>query len=84
MEIIGTGYTKDIEIGESFLQEQVISMWDFAPKGAYAYIIDGIKYTLIEITKKSNVDYSYRTLQMNEVTDEMIRCLEEKHKTKIH
>lgn len=37
VEIIGVGYGKDVEQGESYLQESVINMWSFAPDGAFTY-----------------------------------------------
>jgi len=31
IEIIGVGYGKDVNIGESYLQESVVNMWDSPP-----------------------------------------------------
>lgn len=83
MEIIGTGYGKNVQIGESYIWENVINMWDFPPKEAYTYRVNGITFTLIELTKTSDKGYNSRTLSKDEVTEEMIKCLEVKHGIKL-
>lgn len=35
VEIIGTGYGKKVEVGESFLKEAVVNMWVRPPEGSF-------------------------------------------------
>lgn len=40
VEIIQSGYCKkdsDLKIGDSYIQEDVVSIWDFPPKNVFVY-----------------------------------------------
>lgn len=76
MEIIGVGYGKQIEIGESYLQECVVNMWDFPPKGAFVYFSrNGTQMILRRYTKISKDTYQAPALLEKEVTQEMKEAL---------
>lgn len=81
IEIIGNGYGKDVSIGESYLHENVINMWDFPPKGAFVYYSGGIRMTLQELTKISEGHYKSRTLSVDEITPEIREALIKKGAT---
>jgi hypothetical protein len=82
IEIIGTGYHKNVEIGEKFLQESVVNMWDSVPTNVFTYYynIDDmiIRKVLHEVTKTSVNGYSYHVLTIDEITDEIKNKLIEK------
>lgn len=57
IEIISTGAHKEVEIGDKFLQESVVNMWDGVPTNVFTYYynIDNmiIRKVLHEVTKTS-------------------------------
>lgn len=72
VEIIGTGYGKKVEVGESFLKEAVVNMWVRPPEGAFLYCSsNGHQMVLEEHTYKGNGVSSYRCLVPNEITEEI-------------
>ena len=82
IEIIGTGYHKNVEIDDKFLRESVVNMWDSVPTNVFTYYynIDDmiIRKVLHEVTKTSVNGYSYRVLTIDEITDEIKNKLIEK------
>lgn len=79
IEIIGIGYGKNVKIGESYLQESVINMWDFPPKEAFVYYsANGSQMIIQEVTKTGDNTYKSRTLSPDEVTIEMKNTLTSK------
>jgi hypothetical protein len=83
IEIIGTGYGKEVEIGESYLKVNVINMWDFPPKDAYKYYKEGSVYTLERYTKTSENGYEVKHLSPEEINDDIIETLNSKGYTLI-
>lgn len=76
VEIIGVGYGKDVNIGESYLQETVVNMWSFAPDGAFTYYsANGSQMVLQEYTKTAKDTYSTRTLSKEEITTDIKNAL---------
>jgi hypothetical protein len=82
VEIIGTGYGKkdeDLKVGDTYLQECVVNMWDFPPADAFVYYsANGHQMVLKEYTKTAERTYKARVLQPNEITKEIENCLLEK------
>lgn len=82
VEIIGTGYGKkdeDLKVGDTYLQECVVNMWDFPPEDAFVYYSkNGHQMVLKEYTKTAERTYKTRTLQPNEITKEIENRLLEK------
>ncbi len=76
IHIVGTGYTKSVEIGESFLQECVINRWDFAPEESFVYYsASGSQMILQEITKVSSDKFNAKYLKQEEITKEIADAL---------
>ena len=82
IEIIGTGYGKkdeDLKVGDTYLQECVVNMWDFPPEDAFVYYsANGHQMVLKEYTKTAERTYKSRALQPNEITKEIENILLEK------
>ena len=76
VEIIGVGYGKDVNIGESYLQETVVNMWSFAADGAFTYYsANGSQMILQEYLKTGKDTYSTRTLSKEEITTDIKNAL---------
>ncbi|MBS1641568.1 MAG: hypothetical protein JSR11_03735 [Bacteroidetes bacterium] len=76
IEIIGVGYGKEVNEGESYLQETVINMWSFAPDSAFTYYsANGSLMILQEYTKTGKDTFNTRTLLKEEVTTEIKNVL---------
>ena len=82
VEIIGSGYGKkneDLKVGDTYLQECVVNMWEFPPKDAFVYYsANGHQMVLREYTKTAEMTYKSRALQPNEITKEIENRLIEK------
>lgn len=82
VEIIGVGYGKkneDLKIGDTYLQESVVNMWEFPPEDAFVYYSKtGHQMVLKEYTKISKNSYTAITLQPSEITKEIENRLLEK------
>lgn len=79
IDIIGVGYGKDVNIGDSYLQESVVNMWDFAPEGAFTYYSkNGSQMILLEYTKTGENTYHTRPLLVDEITEGIKKSLTEK------
>ena len=67
-KIIGTSSYEDVAIGESYIQECVISMWDNAPQNAFVYFSsNGCKMVLKKYTKTAERTYTSRVLAPSEI-----------------
>lgn len=76
IEIIGVGYGKDVNIGENYLQESVVSMWDFPPQGAFTYYsASGSTMILRNVTKTGKDTYTSIPLSIEEVGDDIKKAL---------
>ena len=76
LEIIGTGYGKEVEIGESYLQFSVVSMWDFTSLGQfYCFSSGGFKEVIYKKTYKGDGLYSVHVLTNDEITPEMTELI---------
>ena len=64
IEIIGCGYGKedeDLNIGDTYLQECVVNMWELAPKNAFVYYsANNTQMVLKEYTK---TDFLYSRIK---------------------
>ena len=78
MEIIGTGYGKEIQIGESYIQESVVNMWDSVPKDVFEYYSKGFRMTLRLVTKTSENGYSHKNLLKTDITEKITEALNKK------
>lgn len=79
IHIVGVGYSKNVSIGESFLQETVVNIWHFPPDGAFVYYSPmGTRMILEEMTKISESGYKVRFLKTEEITDDVVTALIEK------
>ncbi len=78
-KIIGTSSYEDVAIGESYIQECVISMWDNAPQNAFVYFSsNGCKMVLKKYTKTAERTYTSRVLAPSEITKDIRQQLVEK------
>ncbi len=76
IEIIGVGYGKDVNIGESYLQESVVNMWDFPPKGAFTYYsASGSTMILRNVIKTGKDTYTSIPLSIDEVGEDIKKAL---------
>lgn len=82
MEIISSHIYHEVELGESFFQFNVISMWDVIPSDifrCYSSIKDNvITYTVNKMTKIGDGHHSFKPLLKSEITDEMKSYIREK------
>ena len=82
--IYGTGYSPKLEelsIGDTFLKECVVNMWDFPPEGAFWYFSKRIQMTLRLHTKIGEDACSIRELKEDEVPEWILNALAAKGAT---
>lgn len=83
IEIIGAGYDKSVNIGDSYIKESVVNMWDLPPDGAFVYFSEnGCQMILQEYTKTGEGVYRIKTLLSSEITEDIKIILDRQIKNK--
>lgn len=84
LRIWGTGYgprLEELKIGDTWLQESVVSKWSFLPEGIFHYFSGKTQMALHLCTKIEGNRLSVSALKESEITEEMITVLTEKGRT---
>lgn len=71
IEIIGTGYGKQVQIGESYIRQSVINMWDIPESGILVCSEDRFCFYIEELTKTSENGFSIRRFKNSDLTEEL-------------
>lgn len=78
MEIIGSGYAHEVAVGQSYIRESVVSMWDRIAEVDFKYHHNGITFILERITNKGDGRIYRTVLRKEDITPEIITALKEK------
>ena len=84
LRIWGAGYgprLEELEIGDTWLQESVVSKWSFLPEGIFNYFSGTTQMALHLCTKIEGNRLSVAALKESEITKEIIDVLAEKGRT---
>jgi len=71
IEIIGTGYGKEIQIGESYIRQSVVNMWDIPIDGTLVCAEDRFCFYIEELTKISDTTFKMRRFLNYDLTEEL-------------
>lgn len=78
MEIVGIGYAKELKPGESYLQIEVVNIWDSPPIGAFTFYEGSSVYYLTKRSCINQDENEYRVVTESNVTKEIVDKMAER------
>lgn len=78
VNIVGIGYYSNTDIGKSYLEINIVSMWENCPRDTFIFYKNGSEYYLKLVTKIDETSYTAINLKYIDITENIKNNLTER------